>query len=223
MSLNRYRLRHRAKAGNRGARLAEALLAHPDRLIGLILFLSTIVNVTTPALVSVIAFRLGGDYLLAFSVLILAAVVFDLLRGGAEDLRRAAPGTARAARRLRVYGAPVGAVSLRVGDESARERRAAPARRVARAGLELPEQRGAAHRGRRGGRDDSQTPPANAGEHARSGERDGRGHHGAARRDRRHRRRRPVGQDHRAAAPEPAHALARVSRATSTASSACCT
>src|SRR5580698_981716 len=75
MSLNRYRLRHRANAGNRGARLAEALLAHPDRLIGLILLLSTIVNVTAPALVSVIAIRLGGDYLLAFGVLILAAVV----------------------------------------------------------------------------------------------------------------------------------------------------
>jgi Mg2+/Co2+ transporter CorB len=38
MSLNRYRLRHQAKAGHRGARLAEALLARPDRLIGLILF-----------------------------------------------------------------------------------------------------------------------------------------------------------------------------------------
>src|ERR1700677_1466331 len=73
MSLNRYRLRHQAKAGNRGARLAEALLARPDRLIGLILLLSTIVNVTAPALVSVIAIRLGGDYLLAFGVLILAA------------------------------------------------------------------------------------------------------------------------------------------------------
>ena len=51
MSLNRYRLRHQAKAGNRGARLAEALLARPDRLIGLILLLSTIVNVTAPMLV----------------------------------------------------------------------------------------------------------------------------------------------------------------------------
>ena len=51
MSLNRYRLRHQAKAGNRGARLAEALLARPDRLIGLILFLSTMVNVTAPTLV----------------------------------------------------------------------------------------------------------------------------------------------------------------------------
>ena len=45
MSLNRYRLRHRANEGHRGARLAEKLLAHPDRLIGLILLLSTIVNV----------------------------------------------------------------------------------------------------------------------------------------------------------------------------------
>ena len=38
MSLNRYRLRHKARNGHRGARLAEKLLARPDRLIGLILF-----------------------------------------------------------------------------------------------------------------------------------------------------------------------------------------
>ena len=62
MSLNRYRLRHRAKAGNRGARLAENLLAHPDRLIGLILLLSTIVNVAAPMLVGFIALRLGGEF-----------------------------------------------------------------------------------------------------------------------------------------------------------------
>ena len=55
MSFNRYRLRHRANEGNRGARLAEALLAHPDRLIGLILLLSTIVNVAAPTLVGLIA------------------------------------------------------------------------------------------------------------------------------------------------------------------------
>ena len=65
MSLNRYRLKHRANEGNRGARLAEKLLAHPDRLIGLILLLSTIVNVVTPTLVGLITFRLGGDYLVA--------------------------------------------------------------------------------------------------------------------------------------------------------------
>src|ERR1700731_3311035 len=75
MSLNRYRLRHRAKAGNRGARLAEALLAHPDRLIGLILLLSTIVNVVTPTMVGLIAFRLGGDYLVAIGVIALTFVM----------------------------------------------------------------------------------------------------------------------------------------------------
>src|ERR1700677_5387770 len=68
MRLNRYRLRHRAKAGNRGARLAEALLAHPDRLIGLILLLSTLVNVAAPMLVGFIALRLGGgDFRVVFA------------------------------------------------------------------------------------------------------------------------------------------------------------
>ena len=75
MSLNRYRLRHRALAGHRGARLAEALLAHPDRLIGLILLLSTIVNVVTPTLVGIIAFRIGGDYLVALGVVALTFVL----------------------------------------------------------------------------------------------------------------------------------------------------
>jgi Mg2+/Co2+ transporter CorB len=75
MSLNRYRLRHRAKAGQRGARLAEALLAHPDRLIGLILLLSTIVNVVTPTMVGLITFRLGGDYLVAIGVIALTFVM----------------------------------------------------------------------------------------------------------------------------------------------------
>jgi Mg2+/Co2+ transporter CorB len=75
MSLNRYRLRHQANAGNRGARLAEALLAHPDRLIGLILLLSTIVNVTAPMLVGFIALRLGGEVLVAFGAVALTLVL----------------------------------------------------------------------------------------------------------------------------------------------------
>jgi Mg2+/Co2+ transporter CorB len=75
MSLNRYRLRHRAQAGQRGARLAEGLLAHPDRLIGLILLLSTVVNVVTPTLVGLIAFRLGGDFLVAIGVIALTFVL----------------------------------------------------------------------------------------------------------------------------------------------------
>jgi Mg2+/Co2+ transporter CorB len=75
MSLNRYRLRHRAQAGVRGARLAEALLAQPDRLIGLILLLSTIVNVAAPMLVGFIALRLGGDFLVAVGAVALTLVM----------------------------------------------------------------------------------------------------------------------------------------------------
>jgi Mg2+/Co2+ transporter CorB len=75
MRLNRYRLRHRASEGHRGARMAEALLAQPDRLIGLILLLSTIVNVITPMLVGFIALRLGGEFLVAFGASILALVM----------------------------------------------------------------------------------------------------------------------------------------------------
>ena len=75
MSVNRYRLRHRALTGHRGARLAEALLAQPDRLIGLILLLSTVVNVLTPTLVGIITFRIGGDVLVAVSVVALTFVL----------------------------------------------------------------------------------------------------------------------------------------------------
>jgi Mg2+/Co2+ transporter CorB len=75
MSLNRYRLRHQAKAGQRGARLAESLLAKPDRLIGLILLLSTIVNVTAPMLVGFIALRLGGEFLVAGGAVVLTLVL----------------------------------------------------------------------------------------------------------------------------------------------------
>ena len=55
--------------------MAEALLAQPDRLIGLILLLSTIVNVITPMLVGFIALRLGGEFLVAFGASLLALVM----------------------------------------------------------------------------------------------------------------------------------------------------
>ncbi len=61
MSINRYRLRHQARSGHRGARLAEWLLQRPDRLIGLILLGNNLVNLTAAALVTVLAQRLGGQ------------------------------------------------------------------------------------------------------------------------------------------------------------------
>jgi Mg2+/Co2+ transporter CorB len=75
MSLNRYRLRHQARAGNRGARVAEWLLQRPDRLIGLILLGNTTVNLTAAALVTILAQRLGGQGTVLIATFLLAVVV----------------------------------------------------------------------------------------------------------------------------------------------------
>jgi Mg2+/Co2+ transporter CorB len=75
MSLNRYRLRHRARHGHRGARLAEHLLRRPDRLIGLILLGNNAVNLAAAALVTVISIRLGGDQAIWIGTLILTFVI----------------------------------------------------------------------------------------------------------------------------------------------------
>lgn len=75
MSVNRYRLRHKAKSGHRSARLAEALLARPDRLIGIILLGNNVVNVLAATLTSVIALRLGGEPALALATGILTIVL----------------------------------------------------------------------------------------------------------------------------------------------------
>ncbi len=78
MSLNRYRLRHLVKKGNRAAILTEKLLQRPDRLIGVILIGNNVVNVGATMLTTVIGFRLGGELgaAAAGGVLILLVLVF---------------------------------------------------------------------------------------------------------------------------------------------------
>jgi Mg2+/Co2+ transporter CorB len=75
MSLNRYRLRHQARSGHRGARVAEWLLQRPDRLIGLILLGNNTVNITAAALVTILAQRLGGQGAVLVATFILTIVV----------------------------------------------------------------------------------------------------------------------------------------------------
>ena len=75
MSLNRYRLRHLAQAGHRGARLAETLLQRPDRLIGLILLGNNFVNIVASSLVTIIALRLMGEAGLAIAVFLFTLVI----------------------------------------------------------------------------------------------------------------------------------------------------
>lgn len=75
MSINRYRLRHRARQGHRAARMAEALLQRPDRLIGLILLGNNFVNILASSLVTVIALRVGGEGAIAIGAGILTLVI----------------------------------------------------------------------------------------------------------------------------------------------------
>lgn len=75
LTLNRYRLRHRARQGHLGARLAERLLVRPDRLISLILIGSNIANTLATSLVTVVALRIGGPGGVALASVALAFVI----------------------------------------------------------------------------------------------------------------------------------------------------
>ncbi len=75
MTLNRYRLRHQARDGHHGARLADRLLQRPDRLLGLILLCNNFVNIVASALATVIALRLGGEAAIAVATGLLTLVI----------------------------------------------------------------------------------------------------------------------------------------------------
>lgn len=75
MSLNRYRLRHKAREGHRGARIAEQLLRRPDRLLGLILLGNNLANFSAASLVAVIAYKIGGQPAVAIGTLFLTLAV----------------------------------------------------------------------------------------------------------------------------------------------------
>lgn len=75
MTLNRYRLRHRAEQGHKGAILARSLLDRPDRLIGLILLGNNFVNILASSLATVIALRVGGEGAIAAAAGILTLVI----------------------------------------------------------------------------------------------------------------------------------------------------
>ncbi len=79
MSLNRYRLRHLAKEGHRGARLASHLLERTDQLLGVILLGNNLVNAAAASLVTVIVVRLLGSSELAVTIATLAVTFLILV------------------------------------------------------------------------------------------------------------------------------------------------
>jgi Mg2+/Co2+ transporter CorB len=95
MAANRYRLRHRAKEGHLGAKLALKLLARLDRLLGVILLGNNLVNVAAAALVSLVSLRLFGNdewmlgaltLLLTFAILVFAEITPKVVGASHADL-----------------------------------------------------------------------------------------------------------------------------------------
>ncbi|MDP4492089.1 HlyC/CorC family transporter [Vibrio sp. AH4] len=75
MALNRYRLKHLANSGNKGAKRVEKLLDRPDRLIGLILIGNNLVNILASAIATIIGMRLYGDLGVAIATGALTLVI----------------------------------------------------------------------------------------------------------------------------------------------------
>ncbi len=75
MALNRYRLRHLVESGNRGARLVNQLLEHPDRLLGIILLGNNAVNILASSVATIIAIRLYGEVAIAAAAALLTLLI----------------------------------------------------------------------------------------------------------------------------------------------------
>ncbi|HSC47463.1 MAG TPA: HlyC/CorC family transporter [Gammaproteobacteria bacterium] len=87
MSLNRYRLRHLARAGHRAAILAERLLKRPDRLIGLMRLGDTLADLVASSLVTLIALRLSHqDWVAGAAMFGLALVILVFSEVGPKTL-----------------------------------------------------------------------------------------------------------------------------------------
>jgi Mg2+/Co2+ transporter CorB len=75
MALNRYRLLHLAREGDRGAQLAAKLLENPDRLIGLILLGNNFVNILASAIATVSFVRIAGESGVLVATVVMTVVV----------------------------------------------------------------------------------------------------------------------------------------------------
>jgi Mg2+/Co2+ transporter CorB len=74
MSVNRYRLKHLAETGNNSAKKARELLARPDRLIGVILIGSNLVNTFAASVATTISIRLWGENGIAVASAVLSLI-----------------------------------------------------------------------------------------------------------------------------------------------------
>ncbi|MGD2118266.1 MAG: HlyC/CorC family transporter [Chromatiales bacterium] len=93
MTLNRYRLKHLADSGHKGATRAARLLQRPDRLIGLILLGNNFVNILASSLSTIIALRLGGEAYIAIAAGVLTLVILIFAEVAPKTLAALSPET----------------------------------------------------------------------------------------------------------------------------------
>ena len=75
MRINKYRVRHLSRKGNKGAILAEKLLKQPDKLIAFILFGNNLVNFVAASIVGVVSMQIGGPSGVAIGTLLFTIIV----------------------------------------------------------------------------------------------------------------------------------------------------
>lgn len=75
LSLNRYRLKHMAKEGHKGAKRVTTLLSRPDRLLGTILVGNNVVNILAASIATVLAVDIWGEAGIAIATAGLTIVV----------------------------------------------------------------------------------------------------------------------------------------------------
>ena len=75
MRVNKYRIRHLSRKGNKNAKLAEKLLKEPEKLIAFILFGNNLVNFVAASIVGVISMEIGGPTGVVIGTILLTIVV----------------------------------------------------------------------------------------------------------------------------------------------------
>ncbi|MDJ0655918.1 MAG: HlyC/CorC family transporter [Xanthomonadales bacterium] len=93
MALNRYRLRHMAHEGHRGARRTHDLLDKPDRLIGIILLGNNLVNISAATVATLIAMRLAGELGILIAPFVFTVVVLIFAEVAPKTLAAVRPET----------------------------------------------------------------------------------------------------------------------------------
>ena len=75
MRVNRYKLKHKYKEGNKSAKRVYYLINNPERTLGLILLLNNFVNILASAISTIIAVELYGQAGIAISVIVLTVII----------------------------------------------------------------------------------------------------------------------------------------------------